>query len=96
MAVRYRHQKPHRPIRPSELFVQPPAGFYRQAALYYSAGEMEIEHFCKILDFDEDRVRLVLGKGSVTITGDGLTIASLEKGRILLRGQFCKVEFSYE
>jgi len=57
---------------------------------------MEIEHFRKILDFDEDRVRLVLGKGSVTITGDGLTIASLEKGRILLRGQFCKVEFSYE
>ena len=96
MPKRRRRQGP----RPGRLIqnwlAQPVALFYGQANLYWCGREMEIENFLRIQDFGEGYLKLVLAQGVLTVYGDELTIASLEKGRILLRGRFLKAEFSYE
>ena len=42
------------------LFRQPPPGFYSRPAVYLSGDRMEIEHFCTVLFFDENRLCLRL------------------------------------
>lgn len=57
---------------------------------------MEIENFKLLLDYEEGVIRVSLGRGTLTVTGDGLEIAALEKNRLRLRGTFLKTEFSYD
>lgn len=78
------------------MFAQPPAGLYAQTSIYQCGNEMEIENFRVLLDYEEGLVRVGLGRGVLTVTGDGLEIAALEKNRLRLRGTFLKTEFSYD
>lgn len=85
---------PRRTIK--SLFAQPPLQFYAQTTLYQCGNEMEIENFKTLLDYEDGLVRVDLGHGTLTVTGDRLEIAALEKGRLRLRGIFFKTEFSYD
>ena len=61
------------------LFRQPPPGFYSRPAVYLSGDRMEIEHFCTVLFFDENRLCLRLAKGRFTVYGSGLRIIEVYK-----------------
>ena len=64
------------------LFRQPPQGLYRRPCLYQSGDRMEIEHFCTVLFFDENRLCLRLAKGRFTVYGSGLRICTLTAARL--------------
>ena len=52
------------------LFRQPPPGFYSRPAVYLSGDRMEIEHFCTVLFFDENRLCLRLAKRTAHLHPD--------------------------
>lgn len=81
---------------PGALFAQPPAGLYGRASIYQCGGELEVENFKELLDYREGSVRIRLGRGVLTVTGDGLELAALEKHRLRLKGLVLKTEFSYD
>lgn len=76
------------------LFSQPPAGMYRQPAVYMTGAMMEIEHFRRILTYDGSKLSLELYGGTFTVYGDGMQILSLAAHRITLRGRFVRTDFS--
>lgn len=78
------------------LFRQPPAGFYRRPSVYLSGQQMEIEHFEKILLYEENKLCLQLARGRLTIYGDGLRICTLTTTRLTLRGRVLRTDFSDE
>lgn len=78
------------------LFAQPPAQLYSRTTIYQCGNEMEIENFKTLLDYEDGLIRVDLGHGTLTVMGDRLEIAALEKGRLRLRGIFFKTEFSYD
>ena len=78
------------------LFRQPPPGFYNRPAVYLSGDRMEIEHFCTVLFFDENRLCLRLAKGRFTVYGSGLRICTLTAARLTVQGQFLRTDFSDE
>ena len=78
------------------LFRQPPAGFYRTPSIYQSGNRLEVEHFRAILLYDEDRLRLQMPRGQLTICGDGLRILTLTADRLTLSGKILRVDFSDE
>lgn len=91
-----RRQKAHPGRLIRNMIGQPPALFYGRANLYWCGREMEVEHFSHIREFGDGYLKLALREGALLVAGDDLTIAALEKGRILLRGRFLRVEFLYE
>ena len=78
------------------LFRQPPPGFYSRPAVYLSGDRMEIEHFCTVLFFDENKLCLRLAKGRFTVYGSGLRICTLTDARLTVQGQFLRTDFSDE
>ena len=78
------------------MFRQPPRGFYGQPSVYRSGDRMEIEHFCTVLFFDENRLCLRLAKGRFTVYGSGLRICTLTAARLTVQGQFLRTDFSDE
>ena len=76
------------------LFRQPPAGFYRRPSIYLSGDRMEIEHFQKILFYDENKLCLQMARGCFTVLGDHLQICVLTATRLTLQGQFLRTDFS--
>lgn len=78
------------------LFRQPPPGFYSRPAVYLSGDRMEIEHFCTVLFFDENKLCLRLAKGRFTVYGSGLRICTLTAARLTVHGQFLRTDFSDE
>ena len=81
------------------LFRQPPPGFYSRPAVYLSGDRMEIEHFCTVLFFDENRLCLRLAKGRFTVYGDltlDLSLGDLTAARLTVQGQFLRTDFSDE
>ena len=93
-------QSTPRPAHPgrlaARLFRQPPPGFYSRPAVYLSGDRMEIEHFCTVLFFDENRLCLRLAKGRFTVYGSGLRICTLTAARLTVQGQFLRTDFSDE
>lgn len=85
-----------RPVRSwlAGLFRQPPPGFYRRPSIYLSGGQMEIEHFGKILFYDENKLCLQLAHGQFTVYGDDLHICVLTAARLTVRGRFLRTDFS--
>lgn len=75
------------------LFRQPPPGFYSRPAVYLSGDRMEIEHFCTVLFFDENKLCLRLAKGRFTVYGSGLRICTLTAARLTVQGQFLRTDF---
>ena len=78
------------------LFRQLPQGLYRRPCLYQSGDRMEIEHFCTVLFFDENKLCLRLAKGRFTVYGSGLRICTLTAARLTVQGQFLRTDFSDE
>ncbi len=78
------------------LFAQPPAGLYGGTTLYQCGNEMELENFKMLLDYQENKLRVRMKNGVLTIFGDRLEIAALEPRRLRIRGLVLKTEFSYE
>lgn len=76
------------------LFRQPPRGLYQQPAVYLSGGVMEIEHFSRIVLYDETRLCVELRCGRFTVYGDGLKISTLAAHRITLRGKFLRTDWT--
>lgn len=76
------------------LFRQPPPGFYRMPSVYLSGRQMEIEHFQKILFYDENKLCLQLARGQFTVYGDGLRICTLTATRLTVQGRFLRTDFS--
>lgn len=76
------------------LFRQPPPGFYHRPAVYLSGDRMEIEHFQKILFYDENKLCLQLARGRFTVYGDALQICVLTATRLTLQGRFLRTDFS--
>lgn len=76
------------------LLRQPPQGFYRRPAIYLSGNRMEIEHFRRILFYDENRICLQLAHGRFTVQGDALRIGTLTETRITLYGTILRTDFT--
>ena len=82
--------------RGKSLFAQPPENLYGRTSIYLCGRELEVENFRELLDYQQDRVRLRLSCGILTVLGDCLELAALEKHRIRLCGTVLKTEFFYE
>ena len=78
------------------LFRQPPQGLYRRPCLYQSGDRMEIEQFRRIRSYEEGKLCLELGRGTLTVYGDDLKIETLSARRLTLRGQILRTDFSKE
>lgn len=76
------------------LFRQPPRRLYQQPSVYLSSGWMEIEHFRRVLVYDESKLCLELANGQFTVYGDGMRIRTLGAHRITLQGRFLRTELS--
>lgn len=76
------------------LFRQPAPGLYLRPSIYQSGRWMEIEHFRRIITYDESRLCLLMPQGRVTIYGQRLTIRVLTQHRITLCGDFLRTDFS--
>ena len=71
------------------MFRQPPGDFYGRASVYLSGRRMEIEQFRRIRSYEEGKLCLELGCGTLTVYGDDLKIETLSARRLTLRGRFC-------
>ena len=78
------------------MFAQPPKNLYGRTSVYLCGRELEVENFRELLDYQRNRVCLRLSCGTLTVFGDDLELAALEKHRIRLCGMVLKTEFSYE
>ena len=78
------------------MFRQPPGDFYGRASLYLSGRRMEIEQFRRIRSYEEGKLCLELGRGTLTVYGDDLKIETLSARRLTLRGQILRTDFSQE
>ncbi|MGN0707536.1 MAG: YabP/YqfC family sporulation protein [Faecalibacterium sp.] len=76
------------------LFRQPPAGFYRSPSVYLCGNQMEIEHFRRVITYDESKLCLELAHGRFTVYGDNMKICTLGIHRITLRGRFLRTDLS--
>lgn len=73
---------------------QPAPGAYGQPAVYRCGSRMEIEHFQRILTYDDEKLCLEFRRGRLTIYGDRMRIETLAAHRITLRGTVLRTEFS--
>ena len=70
--------------------------FYGRASVYLSGRRMEIEQFRRIRSYEEGKLCLELGCGTLTVYGDDLKIETLSARRLTLRGQILRTDFSKE
>lgn len=89
-------QSGHLPPRSwaKRMLRQPPKGFYGQPSVYLCGGTMEIEHFRRIRSYDNDKLCLEFGHGTLTVYGDALKIQTLAAHRITLHGNFLRTDFA--
>lgn len=78
------------------MFRQPPRGLYRQPTVYMSGSQMEIEHFKRVLLYDEGRLCVELHRGRFTVYGDKMKILALAAHRITLSGKFLRTDWADE
>lgn len=79
------------------VFGQPQAGFYRQPVLHINCrGLVEVEGCKEILLYDEQQIRLDLGRWQVSLFGDDLRLCGVSGRLLLLKGRVFRTEFSYK
>ena len=78
------------------MFRQPPADFDGRASVSLSGSRMELEQFRGIRSYEEGKLCLERGRGTLTVYGDDLKIETLSARRLTLRGQILRTEFSKE
>ena len=90
-------KKPH-PRKPYErpdlrrMAAPPPRDFYRLPELELRGGNLLTDGCRRVLDFTPQRVCLDMGDTLVTLYGEGLRIESFAGKRLILAGQFARVE----
>lgn len=78
------------------VLAAPPAGLYRQPVLHINcSGLVEIEGCRAVLLYNEQQLKLDLGKWQVSLFGDGLMLESFSKTGLVVRGRVFKTEFTY-
>lgn len=78
------------------IFRQPPRGLYQQPSIYLCGNAMEIEHFRRIVTYDETKLCVELRRGRFTVYGDELKIVTLAARRITLKGKFLRTDWADE
>ncbi len=74
----------------------PPAGLYRQPVLHINCnGLLEIEGCRAVLLYNEQQLKLDLGRWQVSLFGDGLVLETFSKTGLVIRGRIFKTEFTY-
>ena len=86
-----RKRKQTHPLRGwfRRMFRQPPGDFYGRASVYLSGRR-------RIRSYEEGKLCLELGRGTLTVYGDDLKIETLSARRLTLRGQILRTDFSKE
>lgn len=78
------------------ILAPPPAGLYRQPVLHINcSGLVEIEGCRAVLLYNEQQLKLDLGKWQVSLFGDGLSLETFSKTGLVIRGRVFKTEFTY-
>jgi len=73
---------------------QPPRELYGQPAVYLSGSVMEIEHFKRIVFYNEDKLCVEMRGGRFTVYGSELKIRTLTAHRITLCGKFLRTDWA--
>ena len=80
----------------SSMFRMPESGFYTDAMVHISAGgEIQVDNSKGIRLYDENAVELEMGRVVMRITGDALSLETVAKGIILIRGKVFGISFLY-
>lgn len=96
-----KHKKPkqHESLRDGlqQIFRQPPSNFYHQPVLHINChGQIEVEHCKSILFYNEQMIRLDMGRWEITLMGDELQLCAISKALLALKGRVLKTEFTYK
>ena len=81
----------------SSMFRMPAPAFYTDAMIHISgAGTVQIDNCRGILLYNENAIELDMGETRLQLTGDALTLETVEKGIILVRGRLFGLTFFYD
>ena len=79
------------------MFRMPSAALYTDAMIHINcAGTVQIDNCKGILLYNENAVELDMGKTRLQLAGDELTLETVEKGIILVRGRLFGMTFFYD
>ena len=80
----------------SSIFQMPPPELYTGAMLHINCnGSVQVDNSKGIVLYNENAVELDMGKTRVRLSGDDLTLETVEKGIVLVRGRIFNLEFFY-
>ena len=71
-----------------------PADFYRREAVYWSGRTLELENFRRVVRIEPGLLCVETGRGYLTVTGQQLVVAALEKHRLLVKGRVEQIRAS--
>ena len=74
-------------------FAQPAADFYRRPAVYIYGGQTELQGCRAVLELEENRILVDMGRRKLALYGDGLVLSALNGRVLLVRGTLLKAEF---
>ena len=97
--MKQRSKKQKQSIRASlkQLVGQPGTGFYRQPMLHINChGQIEVENCKQILFYNEQMLRLDMGRWEISLYGDELELRTVSKNLLVLLGRVFKTEFTYK
>lgn len=78
------------------LLQMPPPDFYRRPVLHIDCGgHVEVEGCRAVLLYDQEQIRLDMGRWQVSIFGDELELEAMNKRELQIRGRVLRTEFSY-
>lgn len=78
----------------AKLFELPPDLFgNRPKVTAVGRGEVLIENFKGIMDFQEDMVRINTNNGVIRITGSGITIKEITSEAIIIGGKISNIDY---
>ena len=80
----------------SSMFRMPPPALYTDGMIHIScAGTVQIDNCKGILLYNENAVELDMGRLRLQLSGDDLTLETVEKGIVLVRGRLFGMTFFY-
>lgn len=78
----------------AKLFELPPDLFgNRPKVTAVGRGEVMIENFKGIMDFDDSMVRINTSNGVIRITGSGITIREITSEAIIIGGKISNIDY---
>lgn len=93
-AVHYKKPRPKVDLIGRALEI-PPGTVGNGAHIEISTNKEALVDGCRgIMEYDEDKIKLNIGNGTVTFLGRGLHISSLGQTQAIIRGFILNIEFS--